>query len=329
MVKRIRKFFSRYSSIILFTGGLLLILYIFIPQLGDLKEAVKAVEDANILLVILAIIVFCSGFPAIAAKYCKLVNFPIKYIPTLKVQIASAFISKLLPMSVGSLTVNTFYLTKKSGKVVSAAAAMTINAMTSTVSFVIIILLSLIATFSTLNFSEINLNIKWYTVLAVIVILVLVIWGLMSIKKINNFITSGVENIWANLKTYKKEPRKLFWGVSLNFLGSMTGILTLYICCKAVGLHVNVAQCVLSYTFGNIIGSLVPTPGGLGGVEAGLYGGLVFFGFNPETVFIAVMVYRLITYWLPIIPGFIMYRNLRKTELKDFKIRKKAPVAST
>jgi uncharacterized protein (TIRG00374 family) len=83
-------------------------------------------------------------------------------------------------------------------------------------------------------------------------------------------------------------------------------------------MHVTLAQAVISYALGNVIGSLVPTPGGLGGVEAGLYSGLTFFGYDASSSFAAVCLYRLITYWLPIIPGYFSYRHLRKTILSGF-----------
>lgn len=49
---------------------------------------------------------------------------------------------------------------------------------------------------------------------------------------------------------------------------------------------------------------LVPTPGGLGAVEAATIAGLTAIGIAPTD---AVAAARLLTYWLPVLPGIVVF----------------------
>lgn len=69
------------------------------------------------------------------------------------------------------------------------------------------------------------------------------------------------------------------------------------------------------YLIGSSIGSAVPTPGGVGGVEAALIAVLTGAGVDRASAAAAVVVFRLITYWLPVLPGYICLRYARTAEL--------------
>ena len=65
--------------------------------------------------------------------------------------------------------------------------------------------------------------------------------------------------------------------------------------------------------FVGMVANLIPLPGGVGAVDAGLIGTFVIFGCPAATVFAAVLVYRLIAFWLPIPPGIVAFFQLRRT----------------
>ena len=62
-------------------------------------------------------------------------------------------------------------------------------------------------------------------------------------------------------------------------------------------------------------GGLSPTPGGLGAIELALVTGLTRTGAPAAQAAAAVLVYRTLTYWLPILPGFFALRLLRRRAL--------------
>jgi uncharacterized membrane protein YbhN (UPF0104 family) len=89
-------------------------------------------------------------------------------------------------------------------------------------------------------------------------------------------------------------------------------IATLWACFHAFGSPPPVAVTVMAYFVGALANAL-PLPGGLGGVEAGTIGIFLAFGTHGSLAILAVLSYRLISFWLPTIPGAAAYLQLRRT----------------
>ena len=81
---------------------------------------------------------------------------------------------------------------------------------------------------------------------------------------------------------------------------------------KAVGESVPVSVVAMAYLIGQL-GGLLPLPGGLGGVDGGLIGTFVVFGVPAAAAASAVLAYRVILFWLPLIAGAIAFATLRRT----------------
>jgi uncharacterized protein (TIRG00374 family) len=90
-------------------------------------------------------------------------------------------------------------------------------------------------------------------------------------------------------------------------------ILTLWAAFKAFGIDVPFGVLVQGFFVG-MLANLAPSPAaGVGTVDAGLIGAFVIFGVPSEEVFPAVLVFRLIGFWLPIPLGVAAYLKLLKT----------------
>jgi len=89
-------------------------------------------------------------------------------------------------------------------------------------------------------------------------------------------------------------------------------IATLWTCFHAFGSPPTVAVIVMAYFVGALANAL-PLPGGLGGVEAGMIGVFLAFGTHASLAILAVLSYRLISFWLPTLPGAAAYLQLRRT----------------
>ena len=68
------------------------------------------------------------------------------------------------------------------------------------------------------------------------------------------------------------------------------------------------------YLTGSAIGSLVPTPGGLGAIEAALSAGLTAAGMPARSAVSAVLLYRLLTFWLPVPIGWLALKYLERRQ---------------
>lgn len=89
-------------------------------------------------------------------------------------------------------------------------------------------------------------------------------------------------------------------------------IATLWACFHAFGSPPTVAVIVMAYFVGTLANSL-PLPGGLGGVEVGMVGAFLAFGTHASLAILAVLSYRLISFWLPTLPSAAAYLQLCRT----------------
>jgi uncharacterized protein (TIRG00374 family) len=94
-----------------------------------------------------------------------------------------------------------------------------------------------------------------------------------------------------------------YWGFDIAVLG---------VCFRAFGTVVPVAVLIMCYFLGTL-GSLLPLPGGIGGVEGGMIGAFVAFGISAQAAVIGVLAYRALSFWLPTVPGIVGYLALRNT----------------
>jgi putative heme transporter len=94
-----------------------------------------------------------------------------------------------------------------------------------------------------------------------------------------------------------------FWAANIGILWASF---------QAFGVEVPIAVVVQGFFLG-MVANLIPlAPAGVGAVDAGMIGAFVLFGIPEETVFPAILVYRLVAFWLPIPPGIVAFFQLRK-----------------
>jgi undecaprenyl-diphosphatase len=65
------------------------------------------------------------------------------------------------------------------------------------------------------------------------------------------------------------------------------------------------------YIVASTLGQLLPTPGGLGAVEGALVAGLTAIGIPSSDAVAAALVARVLTFWLPVLPGIVAFRLLQ------------------
>jgi uncharacterized protein (TIRG00374 family) len=85
----------------------------------------------------------------------------------------------------------------------------------------------------------------------------------------------------------------------------------LWACFAALGHTPAVTVILMGYLLGQL-GGLLPIPGGLGGIDGGLIGTLVVYGVPVASAAAAVLAYRLILFWLPLLVGAHAYTRLRR-----------------
>jgi uncharacterized membrane protein YbhN (UPF0104 family) len=111
-----------------------------------------------------------------------------------------------------------------------------------------------------------------------------------------------------------------FWAANIGILWASF---------KAFGIEVPIAVVVQGFFLGMVANLFPLAPAGVGAVDAGMIGAFVLFGIPEETVFPAILIYRLIAFWLPIPPGIVAFFQLRarvqRWEEEGLPIDRRAP----
>ena len=115
-----------------------------------------------------------------------------------------------------------------------------------------------------------------------------------------------------SIVTLARSPTKL-----TALFGGSIGVTMAYIAALACAVAafdggISFAQVGAVYLGASMIAAAAPTPGGLGAMEAALVAGLTGVGMDPAIAVAAVLSYRLVTFWLPILPGWLCFRLLER-----------------
>lgn len=104
-----------------------------------------------------------------------------------------------------------------------------------------------------------------------------------------------------------------YWGAAVGYPIYWAGdMLTLYAAVHAFGIAANPASLTLAYATGIVISSLPLPAGGAGGVEATIALALVGTGIPLAPALLGVFVYRIVTFWLPILPALALIPSMRR-----------------
>ena len=95
-----------------------------------------------------------------------------------------------------------------------------------------------------------------------------------------------------------------FWAASIGVLWASF---------HAFGVHVPLAVVVQGFFLGMVANLFPLAPAGVGAVDAGMIGAFVLFGIPEETVFPAILIFRLVAFWMPIPLGIVAFFQLRNT----------------
>ena len=82
--------------------------------------------------------------------------------------------------------------------------------------------------------------------------------------------------------------------------------------CAAFGVDLPFGTLGAVYMTATTIGAAVPTPGGVGGIEAALVACLTAVGVESSVAVSSMLLFRLATYWLPVIPGYVVFWRLQR-----------------
>lgn len=295
--------------------GAALAIHLLLPQVGELQQTIGLLRSARWAWLVVALLASVLTYVMAAVALSGAVGQTLAFGRTLAVQLASSFAGRLVPGGFGTMGTNTRYLQRAGlgGRHAVGAAAVT----TAAGAFVHVLGLAISIVFfgAAGDLPEHNpLPHGWELLVAVVgvlTILGIVLWSPLGRRRV---VDPAREAVRALVNVLERP------GQATRLLGGSAGItaayaLTLAASLQAFGAHAPLAGVITVYLVGASVGSVSPTPGGLGAVEAALVAGLTAIGVQASPAVAGVLAFRLLTFWLPIPPAMFVFRQLRRRQV--------------
>jgi undecaprenyl-diphosphatase len=298
----------RPSTLLLLVAGGFAV-HLLLPQVGEVRQTLDALQAADWAWLVVGLALSAASYPAAAVAQLGAVDPALALGRTTLVQVASSFANRLTPWSVGGIGLNLRYLQRGGLSRSSAAAAVAVNTAAGVVVHVASLLVAA-ALIGRARIQAAHIPRGWPVLVALVVTLAavgLVLWSPLVWQRLVTPVLRAGQELAGVLRRPGKAAQLLGGSAAVT----LTYALTLACCLEAFDADVPLASTVAVYLAGAAVASASPTPGGLGAIEAALVAGLTAIGARTGPAVAGVLAFRLLTYWLPILPGWLAYRALR------------------
>jgi glycosyltransferase 2 family protein len=281
---------------------------------GELAQASfgRLLESADWRWGLAALALSAVTYAGAALSVSGFVAAPLGFTRTLLVQLAGSFVTLVTPAAVGGVALNVRFLQRRK---IPAPVAVASIAVSQVVALALHILLLAIfgAIAGTGDKSPIRPPTWAYFVVAGLLVLAGAVLAFPAGRRlVRARVSPAFGQVLPRLIEVAQDPRKLIEGVSGALLLSLAYVACLAACVAAFGGSVPIAKIGVVYLTGSALGSIIPTPGGLGAVEAALTAGLTAAGVPGGIAVSAVLLFRLLTFWLPVPFGWVSLSYLER-----------------
>ena len=296
--------------------ALVLATYFLYPQLADLPGIATQVKDADWAWT--PVIILASAMTYIAASLSLAGAIPqrLQAGPLVTASFGSSFASKLAPAGLGGMALNMRFLQKQGVDKTVAASGIGLNTVAGLVGHVTLIGVFIVwAGRDAFGSFELP-DPKYFLIgIAVVVVLALISLAIPSTRKmLREKLVPIIQQAFDGVSSVLRRPGKVTLLLGGSMLVTFSYLTTLYFSVEAFGGGLQFATVGAVFLVGSAVAQAAPTPGGLGAVEAALIAGLVAAGLDNTIAVPAVFLYRLFTFWVPILPGWICFQWLERHE---------------
>jgi glycosyltransferase 2 family protein len=232
------------------------------------------------------------------------------------VQLSTAFVGVAMPPTVGHVAVNARYLHKEGVDEGSISAAVALSQLVNIITTVLLLVVIGLLTGSGLSRFKIAPGGNLVIGLAVIGGVLAVLLSVPQTRnKLIGLTWPHLRRAWPRLLDAASQPARLAISAGANLLLTVAYLVAFIAALRSVGAHPAILPATVVYLAGNAVGMAAPTPGGLGGVEAVLAAGLTAMGIPAAQAISGVLVFRIATFWLPILAGWLSYQWLQRRRI--------------
>jgi uncharacterized membrane protein YbhN (UPF0104 family)/tRNA A-37 threonylcarbamoyl transferase component Bud32 len=288
--------------------------YLVLSQLGNV-DVVALASSADWRWFGVGVVGSALSYLAAAFMLIGFVPERLRLSRTVLVQVAASFVKLVAPAAVGGIAVNTRYLQKAGVPAAQAAASVGASQLTGMGCHVLLILLFGYVTGTDTSGPSLPPSRAIIIALLAAAVLTIIVFAIGPLRRL---ITSRTRSLFAGvvprLLDVLQSPKKIATGLGGTLMLTAAFVLCLDASIRAFGGSLGLATVAVVFLTGNALGSAAPTPGGLGAVEGALSLGLTLAGLPAGTATSAVLMFRLLTFWLPVLPGWAAFSHLQRNE---------------
>lgn len=286
-----------------------------VANFGDIWRELKGANLTAVpWMVALVVVNYASG----ALSLMGAVNVRLPFGRTTEIMFAQSFLNRFIPGNAGGMALRTRYLQRNGVDLVVAAASVGLTSAASGVMQVVMAMMFFAWAGSSAEQGGAFSLPSGSTVLVVVVVL-LAAAGAVATTAFGRRIVSGaraqLRTLWAELSQLARQPVKMLLLFGGAFLGKVLNVVMLFVSLHAFGIELPFAQIGAMYIAATTIASAAPTPGGVGAIEAALTAGLSGLGVDPAEAVAVVLFFRLLSYWLPVLPCWWALHRVQRHEL--------------
>jgi undecaprenyl-diphosphatase len=285
---------------------LVIALYVILPQLGQFHDSWQVLQHVEWGWLALGVILVAATYFAAAATYCFLSFRPIPYPKTILVQLAAMFVNRLLPAGVGAIGTNFAYLKKQRHSNAQAASIVALNNFLGFAGHALLLAAAALWSSANLEIPRQGHSHAFNVVVAVAVGVVAVA-AVILLSRYRHHLRQVAYDLKAQVLLYARKPWRLPLALSSSITLTLCNVLALNACAAALGVDLSFVAILLIFSAGVAAGTVTPTPGGLGGFEAGLVAGFIAYHIDSATALAIALLFRLISYWLALAVGAVAF----------------------
>ncbi|MFF7334261.1 YbhN family protein [Streptomyces sp. NPDC090306] len=230
-------------------------------------------------------------------------------------QVAGSFVKIVAPAAVGGVALNTRFLQRAGVRPGLAVASVGASQLFGLGCHILMLL-----SFGYLTGIEKTPSLSpSRTVIAGLLTVAVLVLVVTSVPFLRKFVLTRVRSLFAGvvprMLDVLQRPQKLVTGIGGMLLLTACFVMCLDASIRAFGdqtTSLSIASVAVVFLAGNALGSAAPTPGGVGAVEATLTVGLIAVGLPKEVAAPSVLLFRLLTLWLPVLPGWLAFNHLSR-----------------
>jgi len=293
----------------------LLSLYVLIPELAEVEGMPAQLRDADWWWIAAAMVLSFASHIGAGLSLLSASSIRVSLQETYVVSLGGSFVNRITPAGMGGLGINIRFLQKTGNQTAAAVSAVGVNGVLG-----VVVHMSLTALFLLWAGKESNFHLPSVPKKPLLIVLAILVLGVGAVlvvpwcrRTVLAPLTRMMRQAWLGIASIARRPSRLVGMVCGGLIVSLTSLLGLYAGVRAFGGDIGFAAVGASYLAGSAVGQAAPTPGGLGAVEASLIAALVAFGLDKEDAVPAVLTFRLATFWVPILPGWLAFESLTRS----------------